>query len=74
MQKRDQTVNAADDQVSKRGHEIDKGDRKHPGAEPKKSGGLGQDYGQGIGYGGHSQEKAQDVQQQNTNRKPSPKT
>lgn len=47
------------DEVQRRGFGTDEGDNKHPGSRPKKGGGLGQDYGQGIGYGGYSSETNQ---------------
>ncbi len=47
------------DRVQRRGFGLDEGDQKHPGSRPKKGGGLGVDYGQGIGYGGCGNETGQ---------------
>ncbi len=46
------------DDVQRKGHEIVEGDGKHPGGKKKRSG-LGENYGQGVGYGGYSVEQDQ---------------
>jgi len=45
--------------VQRKGHEIVEGDEKHPGGAKKRHSGLGKEYGQGVGYGGHSVEQDQ---------------
>ena len=52
--------------VQRKGHEIVEGDEKHPGGKKKRHSGLGQDYGQGVGYGGYSVEQDQAKSQTGT--------
>jgi len=45
--------------VQRKGHEIVEGDEKHPAGAKKRHSGLGENYGQGVGYGGSSVEQDQ---------------
>lgn len=54
------------DDVQKKGHEIVEGDHKHPTGRGKKRSGLGENYGQSVGYGGYSVEQEQAKSQTGT--------
>jgi hypothetical protein len=43
--------------VQPKGHEIIEGDEKLPSARKQKRSGLGENCGQGVGYGGYSVEQ-----------------
>ena len=52
--------------VQPKGHEIVEADDKHPSGRKKKRSGLGEKYGQGVGYGGYSVELDQAKSQTGT--------
>ncbi len=52
--------------VEKKGHENVEADDKHPTGRGKDRSGLGKNYGQGIGYGGHGVEQDQAKSQTGT--------
>ncbi len=55
------------EEVQRKGHEIVEGDEKHPaGGRKQKRSGLGENYGQGVGYGGYSVEQDQAKSQTGT--------
>jgi len=53
-------------EVQHKGHETAEGDEKHPAGKRQKRSGLGENYGQGVGYGGYSVEKDQAKSQTGT--------
>ena len=49
-----------------KGNENVEGDDKHPSGKKEKRSGLGENYGQGVGYGGYSVEQDQAKSQTGT--------